>query len=95
LGLLTLDLIKIWNYVTSALSQIKMLIIYAYSFVGVIGFSLTLAAMHDALFFVSSYIFLLYSCYAKTYSVLLGMFKTLFELFRGKKFNIIRKKVDQ
>ena len=94
IGCAILDLIYIWNYMTTAFIQIQTLIIRSLAFSGIIGCSIQIALIHDVLFVCSSHIFVLYTVVAWTYNYILKMLRTLINLFNGKKFNVMRNRVD-
>jgi phosphatidylinositol glycan class Q protein len=54
-----------------------------------------LAIVHDYLFFASIHIFLIYTCFSAIYQFILQMTSTLFRVFNGKKFNVLRNREDQ
>jgi len=95
LGHLMLDIIGLWNYVTTELSQLEPYLIKYFAVSGVLGINILLALCHDVLFFCSIHIFILYSVFAAVYKYILEMMGTLIRLFRGKKYNILRKRIDQ
>lgn len=47
------------------------------------------------LFLVSSHVFVLYTIVAWIYNYILKMLRTLINLFQGKKFNVMRNRVDR
>ena len=61
---------------------------------GVMGISFQFALAHDYLFFCSFHIFILYSVFAAIYKYILEMLLTMFRLFTGKKYNVLRKRVE-
>lgn len=94
IGCAILDLIHIWNYMTTAFMQLQTYIIKNLSFSGVIGNTIQVALIHDTLFVCSSHIFVLYTVVAWIYNYILNMLGTLINLFNGKKFNVMRNRVD-
>jgi phosphatidylinositol glycan class Q protein len=94
LGNFVLELIFVWNQITSALTKMKMLIVFYIGSVGVLGFSVQMAATNDILFFCSFGLFCVYSVFALLYNKTLQMLSTLLKLFRGRKYNVIRKRDD-
>jgi phosphatidylinositol glycan class Q protein len=94
LGNFVLELICVWNHVTAALTKMKLLITLYIASVGFLGFSVQLAAANDILFFCSFGLFCVYSVFALLYNLTLKMLSTLLKLFRGRKYNIIRKRDD-
>lgn len=94
LGNLIIDLIHVWNIVTTELTQIESFLVKGVACFGCLGVSFQLAIAHDMLFFCSTHIFFLYSCFASTYKFIIQMMITLIRLFGGRKYNVIRKRVD-
>jgi phosphatidylinositol glycan class Q protein len=94
LGNFIIDQIKLWNYVTTKITLIEPFVVVSIGLSGFLGASVFLAVCHDVLFFCSAYIFLVYTLIAAAYKHLLLMMGTLVRLFRGKKYNIISKRVE-
>ena len=94
IGNAILDLIYIWNYMSTAFIQIQNLIITNLAFSGIIGSTIQVALIHDVLFVCSSHIFILYTGIAWIYNYILKMMGTLINLFNGRKFNVMRNRVD-
>jgi phosphatidylinositol glycan class Q protein len=94
LGNFILDQISLWNYVTARITLIEPYVVKCIGLSGFMGASFFLAMCHDVLFFSSSYVFILYTMIAIAYKYTLRMIGTLIMLFRGKKFNIISKRVE-
>lgn len=95
LGCAIIDLISIWNYFTTALIQGQYVIMNNLSFTGLIGQTVQVALIHDMMLVVcSSHIFLMYTIVAYIYNYILKFLITLINLFNGKKFNIMRNRVD-
>lgn len=94
IGNAILDLIYIWNYGTTAFIQVQTFILTKLAFFGVIGSTIQVALVHDVLFVCSSHIFVLYTVVAWIYNYILKMLGTLINLFNGKKFNVMRNRVD-
>ena len=57
---------------------------------GILGFSVQIAAANDFLFFSSILILFVYTGFALIYRYILSMMSTLLKLFRGRKYNVIR-----
>ena len=85
-----LQLISVWNVVTSQLTQIRTYIIFYLSLVGVLGFSVQIATANDLIFLLSSWLMGVYTVFALMYRHMLQMMRTMFKLFRGRKYNLIR-----
>ncbi len=87
-------MINRWNHITTALVQIRLAIVVYGSIFNIFGLSVQLAAYNDILCFCSMWLFGIYSIFACAYNYTLNMMYTLFRLFRGKKFNVLRKRDD-
>lgn len=94
IGNLMLDIISVWNYVTTELTVIELSIARYFGLFGLLGISFQLAMAHDYLFLTSSHMFIIYTGVSAFYKFILKMTSTLFMLFKGQKFNTFRKKVD-
>lgn len=94
LGNFILDQINLWNKVTTALTLFEPFLVKGIACSGFLGVGFFFAVCHDILFFSTSYIFIQYSFFAYVYKYILGIMGTLFMLFRGKKYNIIRKRTE-
>ena len=94
IGNIILDLIGIWNYMTTAFIQMQRYTITNFAFSGVIGSTIQVSLIHDVLLYCSSHILVLYTAIAWVYNYILKMMQTLINLFNGKKFNVMRNRVD-
>ena len=79
---------------TSSLGAIKTVIVMWLSFLGLFGASVQFAAANDAVFVLSWWLLAIYTCFGQMYRVSLQLFRMLFKLFRGRKFNILRARDD-
>lgn len=61
---------------------------------GCLGLSVLLAVVHDFLFLASFHIFIIYSVFSAFYKFILQMTGTLFRVFKGKKYNVLRMRDD-
>jgi phosphatidylinositol glycan class Q protein len=94
IGNLVLDIINVWNYVTTELTVIEVSLARYFGLFGLLGLSFQLSMIHDYLFLTSVHIFTLYTCFCAFYKLILQMTSTLFRLFKGVKFNVLRKRVE-
>lgn len=94
LGNLMLDVVSVWNYVTTELTGVELNIARCFGLFGILGVSFQLALVHDYLFFASAHIFIVYTAFSAFYKIMLQMASTLYRLFRGQKFNVMRKRDD-
>ncbi len=95
LGNFLLDIISMWNYITTELTGIEYAITQYIALSGCLGFSILMAIVHDYLFLASFHIFILYTGFSAIYKFILQMASTLFRVFKGKKYNVLRKRDDQ
>ena len=72
----------------------RLAIVVYVSIFGIFGLSVQLAAINDMLFLCSLWILAIYSVIALSYHHTLLMMQSLFRLFRGKKFNVLRNRDD-
>ena len=94
LGNFVLSMIRMWNTVTSALTKARQFIVFYLAAVGWLGGSLQAAALHDLLIFCSFWLLCVYSIFQTIYWYVLSMLSTQMKLFRGRKFNTIRRRDD-
>jgi phosphatidylinositol glycan class Q protein len=94
LGNLMLDIISVWNYVTTELTGMELSLARFVGLFGMLGVSFQLALAHDYLFLASVHIFFIYTAFSAFYKMMLQMASTLFRLFRGQKFNVMRQRDD-
>ena len=71
LGHLMLDIIGMWNFVTTEITQLEPLIIKYFALSGLMGINIQVALCHDMLFFCSAHIFILYTVFAGVYKYIL------------------------
>lgn len=94
IGCAILDMIYTWNYVTTGLNQMQVHILWYAASTGLLGLTTMISLVHDIFFMCSFHIFMPYTVVAYIYKNILKMLGTLFNLFNGKKFNIMRNRVD-
>lgn len=94
LGNFVLSLIRTWDHVTSALTNARSFIVLYIASVGWLGASLQAAALHDLLIMSQLWLVCVYTIFTSFYCLGLNMIGTLIRLFRGRKFNTIRGRVD-
>jgi len=93
LGRLLLELLNFWTIMSKHLSSFSPLI-YLMAPIGVLGISFQFALVHDFLTVVTSHIHSIYFLFAFLHRTVLEVLTTLMLMFRGKKFNILKQKVD-
>ena len=94
IGNAIIDLIYIWNFMTTKFIQTQTLIIKSLAYLGLIGSTIQVALFHDTLLYCSSHILVLYTVVAWIYNYILKFLRTLINLFNGKKFNVMRNRTD-
>ena len=95
IGNFILDIISLWNYVTTELTGIEYILTRSIALSGFLGVSVLLAIVHDYLFFASFHVFIIYTLFSAFYKFILQMTGTLFRVFKGVKYNILRKRDDK
>lgn len=81
IGNFILDIISVWNNVTTELTIIELSLARYFALFELLGFSFQLAMAHDYLFLASIHIFLIYTCFSAFYKLIIEMTSTLFKLF--------------
>ena len=71
IGNFILDIISVWNYVTTELTYIEFILARSIALSGCLGFSVLLAIIHDYLFLASFHVFIVYSVFAGFYKFIL------------------------
>jgi hypothetical protein len=94
LGELFLSLIRIWAFTLTSLIRQLPTIIYVLGCSGAFGFSFILSTLADIIKLFTLHITLFYMIAAKLYSWQLSIILSLFYLFQGKKWNVLRNRLD-
>jgi phosphatidylinositol glycan class Q protein len=76
------------------LSTVLRNVLYAVPFSGALGLSFLLSTLHDFMFFVNMHIFWLYTAMARLYNVQLRLLSWLWLIFRGKRRNEEKKRIE-
>ena len=87
IGNAIIDLIYIWNFMTTKFIQTQTLIIKSLAYLGLIGSTIQVALFHDTLLYCSSHILVLYTVVAWIYNYILKFLRTLINLFNGQNKN--------
>ena len=95
IGNFILDIISVWNYVTTELTGIEVLLSRSIALCGCFGLSVLLAIVHDYLFLASFHVFIIYTLFSAFYKFILQMSGTLSRVFKGVKYNVLRKRNDK
>ena len=83
-----------WNLIATLLNHMRIAIVVFVSTFGILGLSVMGAAVNDVLFLCCIWLLAIYYVVARIYNYTLKMMQTLFRLFRGKKFNVLRNRDD-
>ena len=94
LGNIVLTMIDKWNLIATLLNHMRIAIVVFVSTFGILGLSVMGAAVNDVLFLCCIWLLAIYYVVARIYNYTLKMMQTLFRLFRGKKFNVLRNRDD-
>jgi len=94
LGGAVLAFIAAWEHITTFLTPFEPVIVIAVGCVGLLGCGLLLAMASDVLQLATAHLYFLYSAFAWLHAHLLGLLGSLWKLFRGKKRNVLRNRVD-
>lgn len=94
LGSWVLWMIELWNGLTTILTPLEPIFVVAIATLGIGGLTFMLAIAADALELMTVHIYLLYSAFAWLHNMQLSILGSLWRLFRGKKWNVLRHRVD-
>jgi hypothetical protein len=94
LGGAVLGVIEAWEGITTVLTPFEPAIVVGVGFFGLGGASLLLAMASDILELVTLHLYTLYTQFAWLHNQQVRLISSLWRLFRGKKSNILRGRVD-
>jgi hypothetical protein len=94
IGGAVLSCIDFWEYFTTYLTPFEPAIVVVVGAFGLGGFSLLMALASDILDLATLHLFGLYTQFAWLHHKQMNLLGSLWKLFRGKKFNVLRKRVD-
>jgi hypothetical protein len=94
LGELFLWLIKVWSAVLAWLQPHLPQLIKFVGVSGALGATMILSALSDLLRLTTIHFYLFYNIVARLYSWQFSVLYSLFNLFRGRKYNVLRNRVD-
>eukprot|EP00943_MAST-04B_sp_MAST-4B-sp1_P003525 g3525.t1 len=94
IGTIVLAVLDLWNLVTTKLAALEPTIVLMIGSCGIMGSSIVLAVLVDMVHCVTVHILLIYSVFASVHSFTLNVIASLWQLFRGRKRNILRNRVD-
>jgi phosphatidylinositol glycan class Q protein len=94
LSSLVMYLLSLWNSLTTVLTPLEPAIATGVALSGLLGLSLLLAVLADILHAITTHVFLLYYVFAALWRNMLSVAVSLFYLFRNKKNNVLRSRVD-
>jgi hypothetical protein len=76
------------------LRDVTPVVVYGIGVSGIFGASMIMSLASDAVGLMTAHIYLFYTIAARIYNWQLGVLWSLFNLFRGKKFNVLRNRLD-
>eukprot|EP00916_Digyalum_oweni_P010145 GHVL01017030.1.p1 GENE.GHVL01017030.1~~GHVL01017030.1.p1 ORF type:complete len:728 (-),score=71.61 GHVL01017030.1:23-2170(-) len=94
IGMTILVTIDIWNELTTLISPIEPFIVRFLGVLSFTGFSLLLAITCDILNLCTLHIFYIYLGCARLLNLMTATMYSLFNLFKGTKWNVLRQRVD-
>eukprot|EP01138_Halocafeteria_seosinensis_P006969 gb/GECG01007127.1/.p1 GENE.gb/GECG01007127.1/~~gb/GECG01007127.1/.p1 ORF type:complete len:813 (+),score=57.74 gb/GECG01007127.1/:1-2439(+) len=94
LGCINLEAIDAWDTITTLLTPWEPVIVLGIGMCGVFGITLIFALTTDILNFATFHISVLRSIFARVHAFNLSVLASLWRLFRGKKWNVLRERVD-
>lgn len=94
IGGAVLSVIELWEYITTFLTPFEPVIVVGVGFFGLGGASLLLAMASDVLELATLHLYLLYTQFAWLHNQQVCLLASLWKLFRGKKLNVLRSRVD-
>lgn len=94
LGAVFLYLIDSWTVVTAGLLPYLPSLLRVASLAGLMGLTMTLALLSDMVSFFTIHVFYFYTVSARFYAIMLHILSSLWKLFRGKKRNVLRQRID-
>ncbi|KYQ88964.1 putative glycosyltransferase [Tieghemostelium lacteum] len=93
-GRLILYYIDKWNLITTTISPHGVLVLKIISVSGIFGVSFFISVLVDLFYIFSMHVTVFYGVSARFYLLQLRLLNSLWNLFRGKKFNPLRKRID-
>ena len=94
IGELFLWLISIWSSITDNIWPFMPTVISIVGYAGIFGASMSLSIVHDVLSVMSLNFLMFYQTALRIYYGQLNALISLFHLFRGKKYNVLRQRMD-
>ncbi|KAI9469792.1 MAG: N-acetylglucosaminyl transferase component-domain-containing protein [Benjaminiella poitrasii] len=91
---LFLWLIRLWTLCTQTVEPFTPLIIYIIGLSGIFGVTMIISLSSDFLAFMTLHIYCFYTVAARIFNWQFVILSSLFNLFRGKKRNILRNRID-
>jgi hypothetical protein len=83
-----------WAVLISHWSEYMPTFIYMFPICSLLGLSFLLSAVYDTIFFVNMHIYWMYTGMSRLYNVQLHILQSLWLLFRGKKRNVLKDRID-
>ncbi|CAI2362000.1 unnamed protein product [Moneuplotes crassus] len=96
LGEVLINLLHLWNFIIHFGSEYNTTFLaFIFAPIGLLGASFQVALAHDLFALLTSHIHTMYSFFAFVYKTTLHVLQNLFYMSRGRKFNILKGKVDE
>ena len=95
LGYVFLFYIEQWSVIVRHLAQATPIVLALVTLSGAFfGLSMLIILVHDIVYFVNMHIYWLYAAITRVYHVQLVLLRSLWLLFRGKKRNVLKQRID-
>lgn len=95
LGSVFLFYIEQWSVIVRHLAQATPIVLFFITLCGAFfGLSMLIILVHDIVYFVNMHIYWLYAAITRVYHVQLVLLRSLWLLFRGKKSNVLKQRID-
>lgn len=94
LGNVVIFLLRVWKHFTNFVEPLEPLLVTLAAMSGLFGASMLIAASSDILSVMTTHIDWIHTAFMRLYNVMLSALSSLFKLFRGKKWNVLRERVD-
>jgi hypothetical protein len=95
LGSIFLFYIEQWSVIVRHLAQAAPVVLVLITLSGAFfGLSMLIILVHDVVYFVNMHIYWLYAAITRVYQLQLSLLRSLWLLFRGKKKNVLKQRID-
>ena len=94
LGTALLGALRAWNSFTTILTPLEPFIVVCLGLSGLLGCTVFLALASDLLSVVTTHVYLIFRIFSGIHNFQLRLLSSMWKLFRGKKRNVLRNRVD-